>query len=50
MKPLSSKEVQALDDAALKKAITEGNGKMRPVILSDHEAADVIAFLRTLKK
>jgi cytochrome c2 len=50
MKPLGSKEVQALDDATLKKNIIEGNGKMRPVKLSDTEAADVIAFLRTLKK
>jgi cytochrome c2 len=50
MKPLGSKEIQALDDAALKKNIVEGNGKMRPVKLTDEEAADVIAFLRTLKK
>jgi cytochrome c2 len=50
MKPLSSKEVQALDDAALKKGITAGKGKMMPVSLSDQEAVDVIAFLRTLKK
>lgn len=50
MKPLSSKEVQALDDAALKKGITEGKGKMKPVNLSDQEAADVLAFVRTLKK
>lgn len=50
MKPFSSKEVQALDDANLKKGIIEGRGKMRPVKLSDQEAADVIAFLRTLKK
>ncbi len=50
MKPLSSKEVQSLDDATLKKGIIEGKGKMRPVTLSDQEAADVIAFLRTLKK
>ena len=50
MKPLSSKEVQALDDAALKKSITAGKGKMTPVNLSDQEVADVVAFLRTLKK
>jgi mono/diheme cytochrome c family protein len=50
MKPLSSKEVQALDDAALKKSITAGKGKMAPVNLSDREVADVVAFLRTLKK
>jgi mono/diheme cytochrome c family protein len=50
MIPLSSKAVQSLDDATLKKGIIEGKGKMRPVSLSDAEAADVIAFLRTLKK
>ena len=50
MKPLGSKEVQALDDAALKKIIIEGQGKMRPNTISDEDAANVIAFLRTLKK
>ena len=47
---LSSKEVQSLNDAALKKVIIEGKGKMKPVALTDVEVADVIAFLRTLKK
>ena len=50
MKPLGSKEVQAKKDAELKKDFTEGNGKMKPVKLTDEEAANVIAFLRTLKK
>ena len=49
-KHLSSKEVQAKKDAELKKDILEGNGKMKPVKLTDEEAANVIAFLRTLKK
>jgi cytochrome c2 len=50
MPALSSKEVQSLDDAVLKKVVIEGKGKMKPVSLSDAEVADVIAFLRTLKK
>ncbi len=50
MPQLGSKNVQSLDDAALKKIILEGKGKMKPVHLTDPEAADVIAFLRTLKK
>ena len=50
MKPLGSKEVQAKKDAELKKDFTEGNGKMKAVKLTDEEAANVIAFLRTLKK
>jgi mono/diheme cytochrome c family protein len=47
---LGSKEVQALDDAALKKVIVEGKGKMKAVSLSDVEVDDVIAFVRSLKK
>jgi mono/diheme cytochrome c family protein len=50
MKALSSKEVQSLDDAALKKIISEGKGKMQPPGLSDPEIEHVIAFLRSLKK
>ena len=50
MPHLGSKEAQSLDDAALKKVIVEGKGKMKPVKLTDQEAADLIAFLRTLKK
>ena len=50
MPALSSQQVQSLNDAALKKAIVEGKGKMQPVKLSDAEAEDVIAFLRSLKK
>jgi len=47
---LGSKEVQSLDDAALKKIISEGKGKMQPVKLSDAESDDIIAFVRSLKK
>ena len=47
---LGSKEVQALDDSALKKIILEGKGKMQSVNLSDAEADDVIAFIRSLEK
>jgi mono/diheme cytochrome c family protein len=50
MPVLGSKEVQSLDDAALRKVITEGKGKMKPVTLSAAEMDDVIAFLRSLKK
>jgi cytochrome c2 len=50
MPVLGSKEVQSLDDAALKKIISEGKGKMQPVKLSDAESDDIIAFLRSLKK
>ena len=50
MPVLSSKEVQSNDDAALKKIVLEGKGKMKPVALSGQEIADAIAFLRSLKK
>ena len=49
-KHLGSKEVQTKKDPELKKDILEGNGKMKPVKLSDEETANVIAYLRTLKK
>jgi cytochrome c6 len=51
MHPLSSKEMQAKSDADLKKIITTGSGKMKPIAgLTDAQVADVIAFVRTLKK
>ena len=50
MKALSSKEVQSMDDDAIKKVITEGKGKMKPLVLSDQEIENVILFLRSLKE
>lgn len=49
LRPLAGKDVQAKSDADLKKNTVEGIGKMKPVKLSDDEAANVVAFLRTLK-
>ena len=49
MKALGSKEVQAKSDAQLKKDSTAGVGKMAAVKITDAEAADVVAFIRTLK-
>ena len=51
MRHLGSKEVQAKTDADLRKVITEGNGKMKPVTgLNEKELADLLAYLRTLTK
>ena len=51
MHPLGSKEIQTKPDADLKKTVTEGHGKMKPVGgLDDKQVADVIAFVRTLKE
>lgn len=50
MRALGSKEVQAQSDADLKKIITEGKGKMKPIAgLSAKQVDDVVAFVRTLK-
>ncbi len=49
MRPLGSKEVQARSDAEIRKIITEGNGKMKPVKLEGADLDNVIAFVRTLK-
>jgi len=48
MKPLGSKEVQSKTDAELVKNILQPSGKMKPVKLTEAEAADVVAYLRTL--
>ena len=51
IRALGSKEVQAKSDADLKKDITQGNGKMKPVAgLSAAQVSDVIAHMRTLKE
>jgi mono/diheme cytochrome c family protein len=51
LRPLGSAEVQAKSDAELKKDITEGNGKMKPITgLAAKSLDDVVAYLRTLKK
>ena len=48
---LGSKDVQAKSDADLKKVITDGYEKMKPVKnLSDKDVGNLIAFVRTLKK
>ena len=50
MKALGSAEVQAKPDAELKKAITAGTGKMKAVPVTDAQAADLVSYIRTLKK
>ena len=51
MPPLASKEVQAKSDAELKKVILSGQGKMKPVAgVTEKQAGDIVAFLRTLKQ
>jgi mono/diheme cytochrome c family protein len=50
MRPLGSAEVQAKSDAELKKDITAGTGKMKAQTVTDEQAADLVAYIRTLKK
>ena len=51
IKDLSSAEVQAMSAADMKKIITDGKGKMKPVkSVAGKDADDVIAFVQTLKK
>ena len=47
---IASKEVQARTDEELKQVILKGQGKMKPVAgVTEKQAADVVAFVRTLK-
>jgi mono/diheme cytochrome c family protein len=50
MRDLKSSEVQAMSDGDLKKAITDGTGKMKPIPSASASADDVVAYLRSLKK
>ena len=51
MRPLGSAEVQAQSDDDIRKIITEGKGKMKPVAsVTGKGVDDVIGYVRTLKK
>jgi mono/diheme cytochrome c family protein len=50
IKPMSDKDIQAKSDADLKKAVSDGFGKMKPVAgVAGADLDNVIAFVRTLK-
>ncbi len=51
MKDLKSADAQGMSDADIKKVITEGKGKMKPVATVTGASVDnVIAYVRSLKK
>ena len=51
IRDLGSAEVQERTDEDIAKIVKEGDGKMKPVEgLSEDDIANVIAFIRTLKK
>lgn len=50
IKDLKSADVQAMSDDELKKVITDGKGKMKSVASASGSAADIVAYIRSLKK
>jgi len=51
MKTLASAEVQTHSDADLKKVVTDGQGKMKPIkSVAGKDLDNVIAYVRSLKK
>ncbi len=51
MRDLKSPAVQAMSDADLKKIVTDGKGKMKPVAsVTGASVDDVVAYLRSIKK
>jgi mono/diheme cytochrome c family protein len=50
IKDLKSADVQATSDDDLKKVISDGKGKMKPIPAAASSAADIVAYVRTLKK
>ncbi len=51
IRDLKSAEVQALSDDELKKVITAGKGKMKPIAgVSEGDAENIVAYIRTWKK
>jgi mono/diheme cytochrome c family protein len=49
IKDLKSPDVQGMSDADLEKVITEGKGKMKPVSSAASSAADIAAYIHTMK-
>jgi mono/diheme cytochrome c family protein len=50
MRDLKSADVQATSDDDLKKIITDGKGKMKPIPALSGSAADIVAYMRSWKK
>jgi mono/diheme cytochrome c family protein len=49
IKPMSDPGIQGKSDADLKTTILKGVGKMKPIAISDGDADNVVAALRTMK-
>ena len=50
-RPLGGPDVQQMSDADIKKVVTAGKGKMKPVsAVASADLDNVVAYVRTLKK
>jgi len=49
IKDLKSPDVQGMSDSDLEKIITDGKGKMKPMPAAASSAANIVAYIRTLK-
>lgn len=50
IKPLTDPEVQGMSDGDIKKIVTEGKGKMKPVAVSGADLDNVVAYVKSMKK
>jgi mono/diheme cytochrome c family protein len=49
IKPLTDAEVRSLSEADIKKIVTEGKGKMKPVAVSGADLDNVAAYVKSMK-
>lgn len=50
IKPLTDASIQGMSASDIKKVITEGKGKMKPVAVSGADLDNVAAYVKTMKK
>lgn len=50
IKPLTDPEVQGMSDADIKKIVSEGKGKMKPVAIMGADLDNVVAYVKSMKK
>jgi len=49
LKPLNDPSIQGKSDGDLKSSITKGVGKMKPQAVSDGDADNLVAYIRSMK-
>jgi mono/diheme cytochrome c family protein len=50
IKPLTDPEVQGMSEADIKKIVTDGKGKMKPVAVMGADLDNVAAYVKSMKK